>query len=149
MEHNFLLVCALFAHIFFFFLLRFICGTPFRPLPSVPCTSSSELSPRGPPPSRWVIRSEAQVQSYQRGTGPRSQRHDLSLRGSQVAALCPPHMVPPMPLWASRSSGGLPPGLNVRAFFWCVCDSTTEIKTGSPPLHTPSFSFSPLAAFEL
>lgn len=83
------LVHALFSHFFFPFLSLFIYGTPFRPSRSVPCTSSSELSPWGPPPSRRAIRSEAQVQSYQRGTGPCSQRHDLSLRGSWGATLCP------------------------------------------------------------
>lgn len=46
-------------------------------------------SPRGPPPSRRVVRSEAQVQGYQRRARPCSQRHDLSLRRSRGAALCP------------------------------------------------------------
>lgn len=118
------------------FLSLFICGTPLRPSRSVPCTSSSELSPWGPPPSRWAICAEAQVQSYQRGTGPCSQRHDLSLRGSGGAALCPSNtevclltVVPTVP-WASRSSNGLPPGLVFQAFLCCVCDYVTEIKTG-------------------
>lgn len=113
------------------FLSLFICGTPLRPSRSVPRTSS-ELSPWGPPPSRRAIRSEAQVQSYQRGTGPCSQRHDLSLRGSWGATLCPSNMevclltvVPTFP-WASRSSSVLPPGLVLKAFLCCVCDCVTE-----------------------
>lgn len=84
-RHNFLLVHTLFSHFFFLPLIVHLWHS--IPTLSVPCTSS-ELSPWGPPPSRWAICSEAQVQSYQRGTGPCSQRHDVSLRGSWGAILC-------------------------------------------------------------
>lgn len=132
---------------FFFFLSLFICGTPLRPSCSVLCTSSSELSPWGHPPSRRAIRSEAQVQSYQRGAGPCSQRHDLSLRGSRVLPSVLAILKSAFPLWCLRSHF-LPPGLILQATFCCVCDYVTEIKTDGARLHALLFSFSPLATFE-
>lgn len=146
-RHNFLLVHALFSH-FFFSLSLLICGTPFRPSHSVPCTSS-ELSLWGHPPSRRAIRSEAQVQGYQRGAGPCSQRHDLSLRGSRVLSSVLAKLKSAFSLWY-LCSHFLPPGLILQATVCCDCDCdcVTEIKTGSPHLHALLFSFFPLAALE-
>lgn len=128
-RHNFLLVHALFSH-FFFSLSLLICGTPFRPSHSVPCTSS-ELSLWGHPPSRRAIRSEAQVQGYQRGAGPCSQRHDLSLRGSRVLSSVLAKLKSAFSLWY-LCSHFLPPGFDPssRRLLW-LCDRNKDRQSSS------------------
>lgn len=90
-RHNFLLVRTLFSHFFFFFSPSHCSSVALHsdPLILFPVPLLLNSLPGDPPPSRRAICSEAQVQSYQRGTGPCSQRHDLSLRGSWGAILCP------------------------------------------------------------
>lgn len=143
-RHNFLLVHALFSHFF----------SPFHWSSVARHSDSGILSPVpllnslwGHPPSRRAIRSEAQVQGYQRGAGPCSQRHDFSLRGSRVLSSVLTKLKSAFSLWY-LCSHFLPPSLILQATVCCDCDCVTEIKTGSAPPHALLFSFFPLAALE-
>lgn len=68
---------------------------------SFPFPSSTHPSPH----KRWVVFPETQVQSYQRGAGPRPQRHDFNV----IRALCLPFVCflpahPPVPVYSPPSS---------------------------------------------
>lgn len=94
-------------------------------------------SPWGPPPSRRVVRSEAQVQGYQRRARPCSQRHDLSLSGSRGAALCPSNtdvclltVVPTFPGLLEAPVSCLLVW-SFQAAFCCVCDQNKNRRSSS------------------
>lgn len=83
-------------------------GMDASPTSSPPCHLYPSLSPclslppptPHLPPKRWVVFPETQVQSNQRGAGPRSQRHDFNV----IHALCLLVPLPAHPLYSPPSS---------------------------------------------